>query len=291
MSINSASFDRESKKKELSDAGYLILNSSSMDFNGLKNKGPMILDAGVVVFVCLGGEGRIVVDMNTFHIKKGGFMLILPYSVVQILEFSADLDVTLIATGFGFLDKLVMLQPVENYVTRIREQPYLLLGEQQLEDAERVYAFVEKRYSEAYGPLASEIRNTLMTFFALEIVSLYAVNQPVEKRKLSRHEQIFRHFTVSLAKNFREHRTVEFYAEEACLTPKHFSMVIKQRSGKLPSEWIIERTVLLIKFLLGNSALSVQEIANELNFPNQSFFTRYFKKHTGRTPTAYRGRQ
>jgi len=101
---------------------------------------------------------------------------------------------------------------------------------------------------------------------------------------------VFRHFTLSLSRNFREHRTVEYYAEEACLTPKHFSAVIKQRSGKLPTEWIMERTIVLIRFLLDNTDMSIQEIANELNFPNQSFFTRYFKNQTGMTPTAYRER-
>lgn len=291
MPIHSALVNREEKKKELSETGYLILDSSFVDFHELKNKDPMILDAGVIVFVCQGGEGRIVVDMNTLHIRKGSFVLLLPYSVVQVLEVSDDAEITLVATGFGFLDKLVMLQPVENYISRISDEPCIQLTGQQLEEMKRIYRFIEKRYSEACGPLAGEIQNTLMTYLALEIVSLYALNKPRERRKLSRHEQVFRNFTVSLAKNFREHRTVEFYAEEACLTPKHFSMVIKQRSGKLPSEWITERTVILIKFLLANSDRSIQEIANELNFPNQSFFTRYFKKYAGITPTAYRCQQ
>lgn len=291
MPINPAPINREDKRNELAGSGYLVLNSSSTNFHALKSKDPMILDAGVMVFVCLRGEGSIVVDMNTLHIRRGSFVLLLPYSVVQVIEASDDLEVTLIATGFGFLEKLVSLQPVENYVARISEEPCLQLSDSQLDEMGHVYDFVEKYYSEASGPLAHEIQNTLMTFLSLEIVSMYARNQPAQKRKLSRHEQIFRNFTMSLSRNFREHRTVEYYAEEACLTPKHFSTVIKQRSGKLPSEWITERTVILIKFLLDNSDMSIQEISNELNFPNQSFFTRYFKGQTGLTPTAYRSRK
>ena len=53
-------------------------------------------------------------------------------------------------------------------------------------------------------------------------------------------------------------------------------------------DWITERTIVLIKFLLKNTDKSIQEICNELNFPNQSFFTRYFKSHTGLTPTEFR---
>ena len=288
--IGSASLDGEASRQELSDTDYLLLHSSFADFRKLQNKDPMILDSGVVVFVCLGGEGRVVADMHTIRIRRGSFVLLLPYSVIQVLEVSEDIEIVLVATGFGFLEKLVLLQPVEEYVSRILEEPDIQLNEQELEEVRGVYAFVEKQYNEANGPLQQEIRHTLMTFLALEIVSLYASNQPAEKRKPSRHEQVFRRFTLSLARNFRGHRTVEFYAEEACLTPKHFSSVIKRRSGKLPTEWIAERTVTFIRFLLDNSSLSIQEIANELKFPNQSFFTRYFKGHTGSTPTAYRER-
>ena len=280
--------DREVNGRELTDTGYLVLDSSSTDFRVLKNKKPMILDSGVVVFVCLAGEGKVVVDMNTIHIRRGSFVLLLPYSVVQIVEASDDIDITLVATGLGFLERLMMLQPVGNYESNIREEPSLMLSEAQLKELGDIYSFVEKCYSGVSGPLSKEIKNTLMTFLALEVVSLFATNRPAEKKKLSRQEQIFRNFTVSLSRNFREHRTVEFYADEACLTPKHFSTVIKQRSGKLPSEWIAERTVVLIKFLLENTTMSIQEIANELNFTNQSFFTRYFKTYTGYTPSAYR---
>lgn len=290
MVIKPAPLDRESKKEELSGTGYLILNSSSTDFHVLKNMGPMILDAGVVVFICLKGKGKIVVDMHTLHIQKGSFVLLLPYSVIQIIEISEDAEVTLVATGFGFLEKLAISQPVENYITRIQEEPCLLLNEQQLREAKAMYEFVEKQYAEACGPLAQEIQNTLMTYLALEIVTFFAINQPTEKRKLSRQEQVFRNFTLSLSKNFKEHRTVEFYADEACLTPKHFSTVIKAKSGKLPTEWITERTIVLIKFLLDNTDMSIQEISNDLNFSNQSFFTRYFKSNTGLTPSAYRNK-
>ncbi|SFU27102.1 AraC-type DNA-binding protein [Porphyromonadaceae bacterium KHP3R9] len=275
-------------RRLLPDNGYLMLDSSTTDFHQLLKRTPFILDAGVVVFVCMEGEAVIVVDMKRIHIHRGSFVLLLPYSVIQLVEVSDELKITLIATGMGFLEKLAISHPVENYVEKIREMPCLQLNETQLESAKEIYRHVEKQYREASGPLSQEIRNTLMTYLSLEIVTLFAMNQPAGKPRISRQEQIFRNFTISLAKHVSEQRTVEFYANEACLTPKHFSMVIKKRSGKLPMEWITERTVALIKFLLTNTDQSIQEISNRLNFPNQSFFTRYFKRHTGLTPTAYR---
>lgn len=282
--------EKEINKNDFTDNSYLKLDSSSTDFRELKAKFPLILDAGVVVFVCLEGEGKIVVDMQTINIRRGSFVILLPYSVIQLADISDDTRITLIATGMGFLEKLALSQPVENYVEKIREMPCLQLSEDQLEQAKSIYMFVEKLYKEASGPLKQEIRNSLLTLLALEIVTLFAENKEAGNPRLSRQEQVFRNFTISLAKNVSEHRTVEFYANEACLTPKYFSTVIKKRSGKLPMDWITERTIVLIKFLLQNSDKSVHEISNDLNFPNQSFFTRYFKSHTGLTPTSFRGK-
>ena len=162
--------------------------------------------------------------------------------------------------------------------------------EKLLKQIEKIdFQLMKKLYKEATGPLKQEIRSSLLTLLALEIVTLFAENQETGSPRLSRQDQVFRNFTISLAKNVSRHRTVEFYANEACLTPKYFSTVIKKRSGKLPMDWITERTIVLIKYLLHNSDKSIQEISNDLNFPNQSFFTRYFKSHTGFTPTAFRG--
>ncbi|NLD24402.1 MAG: AraC family transcriptional regulator [Bacteroidales bacterium] len=277
-----------SNEYQFLDNSYLKLDSSSTDFNELKAKIPLILDAGVVVFVCLKGEGKIVVDMQTISIRRGSIVILLPYSVIQLADISDDTRITLIATGMGFLDKLALSQPVENYVEKIREMPCLQLNENQLEQAKKIYLFVEELYKEATGPLKQEIRSSLLTLLALEIVTLFAENKESGNPRLSRQDQVFRNFTISLAKNVSQHRTVEFYANEACLTPKYFSTVIKKRSGKLPMDWITERTIVLIKFLLHNSDKSIQEISNDLNFPNQSFFTRYFKNHTGFTPSAFR---
>lgn len=277
-----------SNEYQFLDNSYLKLDSSSTDFNELKAKIPLILDAGVVVFVCLKGEGKIVVDMQTISIRRGSIVILLPYSVIQLADISDDTRITLIVTGMGFLDKLALSQPVENYVEKIREMPCLQLNENQLEQAKKIYLFVEELYKEATGPLKQEIRSSLLTLLALEIVTLFAENKESGNPRLSRQDQVFRNFTISLAKNVSQHRTVEFYANEACLTPKYFSTVIKKRSGKLPMDWITERTIVLIKFLLHNSDKSIQEISNDLNFPNQSFFTRYFKNHTGFTPSAFR---
>ena len=87
--------------------------------------------------------------------------------------------------------------------------------------------------------------------------------------------------------NKREHN-VSFCAKQLNITPKYLSSVVKEVSGKTAARWIDESVILEAKALLKYSGMSIQEIAYCLNFPNQSFFGKYFRSHTGMTPSAYR---
>ncbi|MBR6658935.1 MAG: AraC family transcriptional regulator [Paludibacteraceae bacterium] len=78
-----------------------------------------------------------------------------------------------------------------------------------------------------------------------------------------------------------------FYAERLSLTPHYLSALIKQTSGETVMQWINKMVVFKAKELLKEGNLLVYEIADELNFPNPSFFSRFFKKQTGITPFQY----
>jgi AraC-like DNA-binding protein len=89
-------------------------------------------------------------------------------------------------------------------------------------------------------------------------------------------------------KNFHNERRVSWYAHELCISPKYLSETIKQVSRRTPNDWIDNYVTLEIRVLLRNSTRSIKEIAEDMNFPNQSFFGRYFKEHVGMSPSEYR---
>jgi AraC-like DNA-binding protein len=98
----------------------------------------------------------------------------------------------------------------------------------------------------------------------------------------------FKQLVNLLHENYRTERSVEFYANQMNLTPKHLSRVVRTYSGKSVHQWIDDFVVLEIKNLLKYSDLSIQQISYELNFPNPSFMGQYFKRITGKTPGEYR---
>jgi AraC family transcriptional regulator, transcriptional activator of pobA len=99
---------------------------------------------------------------------------------------------------------------------------------------------------------------------------------------------IFEKFKEILSKDFLSQRSVQYYADVLNVSRKYLSEVIKNNSGKTASDWIDDIVILEAKILLQNKELTINQISDTLNFPNQSGFGRFFKKCEGISPLEYR---
>lgn len=102
------------------------------------------------------------------------------------------------------------------------------------------------------------------------------------------HNRIADRFIRLVQEHFRRERFLDFYAGKLDITPKHLSRTIKIQTGASAVDWINRYVILEAKVMLRSSNLNVQQIAEALNFPSQSFFGKYFKKATGVSPKDYR---
>ncbi len=84
--------------------------------------------------------------------------------------------------------------------------------------------------------------------------------------------------------SYRKHRTVAHYAQELCVTPKHLHKISTQVSGRTPSYWIRQFTMMEIRYLLMHRKLAAKEVAAKLNFDTLSHFSRYVSDHSGVAP-------
>ena len=64
--------------------------------------------------------------------------------------------------------------------------------------------------------------------------------------------------------------------------------MVKAASGKTPTKWIQEETIKEIERMLCHTRMPIKEIVYRLNFPNASFFGKYFKAQKGMSPKHYR---
>lgn len=103
-----------------------------------------------------------------------------------------------------------------------------------------------------------------------------------------RKEELFKHFITLLKEEHAREHFVPYYAGRLCVTPKYLTTVVKQVSGRTVSKWIDLYLMEEVRLYLKNTSLTVSEIAIRLNFSNSSFFGKFVKAQTGKTPLQLR---
>jgi AraC-like DNA-binding protein len=106
----------------------------------------------------------------------------------------------------------------------------------------------------------------------------------------SREQTIFDRFILLVNQHCREQHQISYYAERLCLTERYLGTIVRQTSGTTAKEWIDRALIARIKVELRHTDKSVARISEEMNFPNPSFFSKYFKRLTQQTPAQYRSK-
>lgn len=160
-------------------------------------------------------------------------------------------------------------------------------------DAERMRTYYTLLKAEASNNNGTRYRHEIV--LSLAIATIHKMLHFIDKYlgingngQMKQSEILFGRFIELLSDSDLKQRTVHYYAEKLCITPKYLSVVCKRTSGKTASEWINEFVVKEIKKLLKHSSKSIKEISLDLDFPNLSFFGKYVKAHLGVSPTQYR---
>jgi AraC family transcriptional regulator, transcriptional activator of pobA len=100
--------------------------------------------------------------------------------------------------------------------------------------------------------------------------------------------QITNRFKELIFSNIRQQHLVSNYAAMLNISPNHLNKSVKAITQKSPTRWIDEAIVLEAKVLLSQSQYSISEVAVQVGFDDQSYFTRLFRKYEGMTPTEFR---
>ena len=116
----------------------------------------------------------------------------------------------------------------------------------------------------------------------------YYFHQTAEDKSLSNEETLMQNFLRTVQLHYKKERKVLFYADKLHLSAGYLSTVIKNISGKTAAEWIDDYVMLEAKTLLKSTNLTIQQISDNLNFPSQSFFGKYFKRQAGVSPKEYK---
>lgn len=239
--------------------------------------------------ICLEGCCEVLVGGELFCFAKNSYIVVLPNQVVEIKNCSDDMKAVFICCNSKFFGNILQHQrtmlPLLLYV---RNSPCAALREEDIAWITDYYRLLFNEMMDSTNLFRENAAKGLMQTLLSKICNLYAHEVRGGNVVNNRQEDIFAGFLQDLACNYKQHRDLQFYADRLCITPKYLSTVVKQVTGLSALKWIESCVIEEAKSLLQTSSLNVQQIANELNFPSQSFFGKYVKKHTGYSPQALR---
>ena len=248
------------------------------------------------IFYCQRGSVEVSLEGCHYHIKPGDVYIYMASTLVHLLHKSEDAEGIMVEVDFYYI--LPIVNKVINVESQLfmRKNPCVSLSGEQCAHFEyllnnlwdRINAEDCQKENVQYQHLKLALIKSMGQTICYEILNMYFTNQPLQPLQQGKKDVVFQNFMLSLFRFYRKERDVSFYARMQHITPRYFSAIIKEKTGDSALQWIVRMVITEAKQLLEESDLSIKEIADQLNFPTQSFFGKYFKQYVGVSPKEYR---
>lgn len=250
-------------------------------------------------FLCQKGFADVSINDRMYHVKGGDIYYYTPSTFLSVVSHSEDLEGIAVKCSFDFVLPLLEKAVDGQHILRMRENPCVTLTPEQQADVEQLIAVLRQRQLQLREMSSSDIGYRSLEQLVLslagsifhELIYLYSISHQIDIKPMDSHDRIFNTFIFSLFKNYKQKREVGYYAEEQCLSPRYFSSVIKEKSGRSALQWIAQIVISSMRQRLRDTSLTIKELSMEYNFPSQSFFGKYFKQYVGLSPKDFRLRE
>lgn len=239
----------------------------------------------VTAQICLSGRTEGLINLKPHNCESPSLTILLPGQILQYKYMSEDFTGLFIIMSQRFINRL-NIQPKSSLYYSIRDNPTVPLSDQGVKSIINFYETLKEAVQNIDNPYRMEtVRHLTKAFF---YGVSYTFHKLPEEGNKSKHEIIVDKFLALIRDHYKEERGVGFYADKLCLTPKYLSTLIKSNTNQSANEWIDRYVTLEAQALLKSTNMTIQQISDELNFPSQSFFGKYFKRVTGISPREYK---
>lgn len=251
------------------------------------------------LYLCVSGECEMVVNDRLCRICAGDAFVKSP--LVQIGGMNSTPDFEFVAV---FIDEIDVLAPIAEdnfdvvqeflrqnrfYCTCSTDEQAVLLERKRLLDKYKAELASLEAVSKQYM-LIKHIIALMEQATILEYAKAFVRQQDFPQQDNEKERSVMISFIFLLFRNYRYHRDVKFYADTLTFSPNHFTRIVRKVSGRTPSEWISMVTVNYAKKMLRQNDMTIKEVAQNLDFPEQFTFRKYFKRYVGISPKEYRMR-
>lgn len=243
----------------------------------------------LILALCTEGEATYTLDTQEMRIQKNDVLLILDRHVVSNFTASKDLKALCIIISVKFFfESIRNVGDVSSLLLLSRNFPVIKLAQEETETFQSYFYLLKTKAADKQNKYRRKLVSTLILAMFYDLSNVVQRMLNTDSMRQTRAEIIFTKFIKLLEGNFKQERRVGWYAEQLNITPKYLSETIKNVSRRTPNEWIDNYVTIEMRIQLRNSTKSIKEIAEEMNFANQSFLGKYFKEHVGISPSEYR---
>ena len=230
------------------------------------------------------GTGQHTIDFTPFQVQDHVVFILRPGQVHQ-LELKAG------CTGFLLEFNTEFYSPKDKVASqRLRKASNKNYCALELNRFNKLYAVLSSMFQEFRDKQEGyqEVIKACLDIFFIEVVRQSPNPKGEPKVNNPYSQERFEEFLALLEKYLATHKQVSQYTDLMSLSPYQLNEITKSSVGKTASELINEQIVLEAKRYLLATPNQVKDIADLLGYEDFSYFIRFFKKHTGYSPEAFR---
>jgi YesN/AraC family two-component response regulator len=266
--------------------------SIPLDFNSPASRRyrdyPYKLSSMTAILLCLEGSIAVQVNLKKYLLSKNDIVINLPGQIGEFNGMSRDAQFAIIAFSNDFYYPVIRITTLTTQQDFLYNKPYCHFSDKDMEESLAIYKFIKNKITENDGYCNEE---SIKAYLHALTFNIYYKHLSEENNnriyRISRQREIFDRFMEAVKKHYTRERSIKFYADLLCITPKYLSQVVYKINGRYAGEYIHDHIILEAKVLIRSRSYSIQQISEMLHFTSPSFFGRYFKKATGYTPLQY----
>ena len=242
--------------------------------------------------LCTGGTAVIDLFSMRRQISKNDLVTILPFQLGAIHKVSDDFSMI-----FFKVDK-VMFMDIMSSLGRIPPDFFFHMRKNfqvpiSVNEAKRFLGFCRAIDFRTNNDDPAFRRETILHLLRIYYWDFYVHFQKKTRKRNtpllnSNKESIAMKFAMLVFENRETHREVAYYADQLCISPLYLTKIIQEVNGRSARDMIADYTIIGIKTLLRNADITIKDVVRHSGFSSQSSFSRFFRKHTGMSPSEYR---
>lgn len=292
MKVDLTHFPTDSRFVQIPGKLAIIDNLEEKSYEHIEQQDksfPIQLDMNVC-FLCTSGQIDLEIDLNMYTLHEGDAAMILTGSFLRVIRIKDSARIAFIAINSDFLKYVGNVKTEIEHVNKVKRMPVSHMEPDMMEESLMIYNEIKKKLSNPDYRFKEEVAKSYIQIMLCNFFDRFVLKNETteEQAPKSRKEELFKNFIKLVKDNYLNHRSITFYADKLCVSPKYLSSVVHKVSEKYATDWINQYVILEAKSMLRMEDTNIKDVSNHLNFANQSFFAKFFKKHTGYTPKEYK---